>query len=97
MSYDEAKEIVAEFTAGIEHDFGSWQPSAAETLGALAERDRLQAIRPAWAFATVWRHDVDTPGFTMPPHKLVGMVEYLINEPVWRRRYYNDDGSLIDG
>jgi hypothetical protein len=82
MTYDEAIEIVAAFTAGIENPDGDWQPSAEDTLMAMAVRDRLEAIRPACAFATIWREDVEKPGFEFPSIKMVGAVEYLINEPI---------------
>jgi hypothetical protein len=78
------------------NDDDDWQPAPEAVLDALATRNRLEAIEPASAFATVWRHDVDEPGFVWPRLRLVSMVEYLIGEPVWERKYYNDDGSLID-
>jgi hypothetical protein len=93
MTYDEAIEIVAAFTAGIENPDGDWQPSAEDTLMAMAVRDRLEAIRPACAFATIWREDVEKPGFEFPSIKMVGAVEYLINEPIWTKRYYDDEAE----
>ena len=56
----------------------------------MAERDRLEAIRPACALATVWREDVEKPGLDFPVDELVYMVEYLINELVWTKRYELD-------
>ena len=87
MTYDEAVAILEAFTAGVENPDGDWQPSAEDTLLAMAERNRLEAIRPACAFATIWREDVEKPGFEFPSAKLVSAVEYLIGEPVWTRRY----------
>jgi hypothetical protein len=95
MTYEEAARILEAFTAGIENEEDDWQPSAEDQLDAIATRDRLEAMRPAWAFATVWREDIGKPGFVMPPLRFVVMVEYLIGEPVWTKRYYNDDGSLM--
>jgi hypothetical protein len=91
MTYDEAAAVIAEFTVGIKNDEDDWQPSAADTLQAVAERERLEAIRPASAFATVWREDVEKPGFELPPLEMVGLVEYLIGEPIWAKRYYSDE------
>lgn len=82
MTDERARATVAAFTAGIQHE-GDWQPSAEEMLAAAAKRDRLASREPAWAFAVVWRHAVDEPGFELPPRSLVEMVEYLIGEPVW--------------
>jgi hypothetical protein len=89
LTYEEAKAILASFTAGIQNDDEDWQPSHKATLYAAAERDRVEAIRFAEAFATVWRADVEKPGFALPPLDLVVMVEYLIGEPVWTKRYYS--------
>ena len=96
MTYDEAHAVVEAFTAGIENPDGDWQPSPADTLRAMAERDRLEAIRPACAFATVWREDVEKPGFGFPSVRMVTAVEFLIGEPVWTKRYYDDEGRLIE-
>jgi hypothetical protein len=90
MTYDEAAAIVEAFTAGIENDEDDWQPSAADTLQAVADRNRLEAIRPACAFATVWREDFEKPEFERPPIEMVGLVEYLIGEPIWTKRLYSD-------
>lgn len=95
-TYEEAVAFLEGFTAGIENHDDDWQPSPEDQLEALARRDRLEAIKPAWAFAIVWRHDIGKPEFVMPSFRLVGMVEYLINDPVWTKRYYNEDGSLIE-
>jgi hypothetical protein len=93
MTYDEAVAIVEAFTAGIVNPDADWQPSAEDTLLAMATRNRLEAIRPACAFATIWREDVEKPGFEFPSIQLVGAVEYLINEPVWTKRYYDDEAE----
>jgi hypothetical protein len=82
MPYEDAAALVAAFTAGIVNEDDDWQPAPEDVLDALATRNRLEAIEPALAFATIWRHDVDEPGFVMPPLRLVAMVEYLIGEPV---------------
>jgi hypothetical protein len=96
MTHEEARKVVDAFTAGIVNEDGDWQPSAEQTLTAAALRDPIGAVHPAWAFATIWREDVETPGFEFPPVGLVVMVECLIGEPVWGRRYYNDQGRVID-
>ena len=90
MTYEEATGIVATFPAGILNEEDDWQPLDDETLAAIITLDRGEALRFAQAFATVWRNDVDRPDFTLPPLKLVVMVEYLIGEPVWTKRYYGD-------
>jgi hypothetical protein len=90
MTYEEANEIVATFPARILNEEDDWQQLDDETPAAIITRDRGEALRFAQAFATVWRSDVDKPDFTLPPLKLVVMVEYLIGEPVWTKRYYGD-------
>ena len=90
MAYEEAKAITEAFTAGIQNDEDGWQPSAEEDLlAAAAKRDRLAATEPSWAFATVWRHDIGKPGFEFPAPNLVVLVERLIGEPVWTKKYYD--------
>ena len=91
MSYAEAAAIIEAFTAGIENDEDGWQPSAADTLEAVAGRDRLEAIKPACAFATIWREDVEKSDFERPPIEMVALVEYLIGEPIWTKRFYSDE------
>ena len=46
--------------------------------------DRLEAIRPACAFATVWREDVEKPGFGFPSVRMVTAVEFLSASPSGR-------------
>jgi hypothetical protein len=91
MSYEEAIAIVNALMVGIENPDGDWQPAAQDVLAAKAERNRLEAIQPAWAFATIWRHDGDRPEFVLPPRTFVAMVEYLIGEPVWAEQRYGDE------
>jgi hypothetical protein len=91
MTYDEAAAIVEAFTAGIKNDEDDWQPSPADTLRAVAERNRVEAIKPACAFATIWREDIDKPEFQRPPLEMVSLVEYLIGEPIWTKVYYTDE------
>ncbi|HJQ49800.1 MAG TPA: hypothetical protein VJ838_04750 [Gaiellaceae bacterium] len=84
IPYDKALEVIESFAPGTER--GNWT-SAVKRLQAVAEENRLEAIRPACALATVWRRDVKEPGFILPPEELVVLVEYLIGEPVWAKRY----------
>ena len=93
MTYDEAVAIIESFITGIAPPDADWPPSAEGTLRATAERNRLEAIWPACAFATVWREDVEKPEFEFPPAEIVYLVEYLISEPVWTKRYYDDEGT----
>ena len=94
LTYDEAVAIIESFVTGIAPPDADSSPEG--RLMATAERNRLEAIRPACAFATVWREDVDKPGFEFPSIKMVGAVEYLINEPIWTKRYYDDEGRVIE-
>jgi hypothetical protein len=41
--------------------------------------------------STIWREDVEKPGFELPPIEMVALVEYLIGEPIWTKRYYSDE------
>ncbi len=79
MTYEQAIELVEEYPRG--------------RLEALAEENRLEAIRPAWAHAIVWRAQIDNPGFAMPLLEFVSVVEYLIGEPVWTERHYYTEES----
>jgi hypothetical protein len=91
MTYDEAAAIVEEFTVGIVNVDDDWQPSAADTLQAVADRARFEAIRPACAFATIWREDVDKPGFERPSIEMALLVEFLIGESIWTKSPYRDE------
>ena len=44
----------------------------------------------------IWREDVEKPGIEFPSAMMVALVEFLISEPVWTRRYYNDEGGRIE-
>jgi hypothetical protein len=74
------------FAPGLLNEPRDWR-RAGELLLAAAEEDRLAAIRPACAFATIWRHDRRKAGFVLPTVEAISLVEYLINEPVFERRY----------
>jgi hypothetical protein len=90
MTYDEAAAVVEAFMAGIENDEDDWQPSPTDTLQAVADRNRMEAIRPACAFATIWREDVEKPEFERPPLEMAALVEFLIGEPIWTKPLYSE-------
>jgi hypothetical protein len=96
MTYDEAVAIVEEFITAITIPDEDWGPTLEGKLLAAAKDDHFAAIRPACAFATIWREDVEKEGFEFPSIRMVGAVEFLIKEPVWTKRYYDDEGRLIE-
>ena len=44
----------------------------------------------------IWRTDVKNAGFVLPRLEVVALVEYLINEPVFERRYWRHYGTEPD-
>jgi hypothetical protein len=95
MTYDEATAVVEELVPDFIADPGDWR-RAGEGLQAVAEQHRLDAIRPACALATIWRADRKKAGFVLPTLETVGLVEYLISEPVFERRYTRHYGTDSD-
>ena len=82
MTYEAATAIIDGLMSGVENPDGAGQVAPQYVLAARAKRNRAEAIECAWAFATVWRHDMHNPDFVDPPPGLLALVEYLIEEPV---------------
>ena len=82
VRYEEATAIIDGLMSGIENTDGPEQVALQYVLAAKATQDRAEAIECAWAFATVWRHDLHNPDFIEPPSGLLVLVEHLIEQPV---------------
>jgi hypothetical protein len=95
MTYDEATAVVEELVPDLIADPGDWR-RAGEHLQVIADESRLDAIGPACALATIWRSDVKKAGFVLPTLETVVLVEFLINEPVFDRRYHRHYGTDPD-
>lgn len=93
VTYKEATAIIDGLMGGIEPE-GARQDALQYVLAARAEQNQAEAIELAWAFATVWRHDMHKPDFIDPPFGLLALVEHLIAEPVeqvaWGARVAGD-------